>query len=74
VRLVVVEREQRELLAAVDDGDDTRRPAAEPSAAGIQQNRTGKPDCRLCIFGHARQAYGVRAGPMPVSDPDAGAG
>lgn len=42
-RLVVLERKQRQLLAAVERGDDPRRPAAEPSAAGVEQHRAWQP-------------------------------
>jgi hypothetical protein len=45
--LLGVDWEQGKLLAAVERGDDTRRPTAEPSAPGIEQNR-------------ARKASGVR--------------
>jgi hypothetical protein len=38
-RLVIRERKQCEFLAPVKRGDDPRRPTAEPSAAGIEQNR-----------------------------------
>jgi hypothetical protein len=38
-RLLIRERKQCEFLASVERGDDTRRPTAEPSAAGIEQNR-----------------------------------
>ena len=37
--LLVVEGKQAELVAAVDGGDDPRRPAAEPSTAGIEEHR-----------------------------------
>jgi hypothetical protein len=37
---LVLEREQRELLAAVEPGDEPRRPAAEPSPARVEQHRT----------------------------------
>lgn len=35
----ILERQQTELFAAIERGDDTRRPAAELSAAGIEQDR-----------------------------------
>jgi hypothetical protein len=37
-RLRVVQREERELLAAVEPGDDPRRPAAEASLGVVQQD------------------------------------
>lgn len=36
------ERQQRQLVTPVEAGDDTRRPAAEPSGARVKQNRTRK--------------------------------
>jgi hypothetical protein len=39
-RLVVGEWKQRELLPAVELGDDTRRAATEPSGAGVEKYRT----------------------------------
>lgn len=41
-RFLVREREQCEFLASIERGDDPRRPAAEPSAAGVEQNRARK--------------------------------
>jgi hypothetical protein len=38
-RLLIGERKKCERLPAVERGDDPRRPTAEPSAAGIEQNR-----------------------------------
>jgi hypothetical protein len=40
--LGVRQREKGQLLASIDGGDDPRRPTAEPSAVGIEQNRTWK--------------------------------
>jgi hypothetical protein len=37
--VLVGEPNQRQRLAAVERGDDPRRPTAEPSAAGVQQYR-----------------------------------
>jgi hypothetical protein len=37
--LVVRERQQSQFFASVEPGDDTRRPPAELSGAGIEQNR-----------------------------------
>jgi hypothetical protein len=34
----IVERKEGQLLASVERGDDTRRPAAEPSAARVEQD------------------------------------
>jgi hypothetical protein len=39
VGLVICERKQRKLFVPVDPGDDTRRPAAELSTAGVEENR-----------------------------------
>ena len=45
--LLVSEREQGKLFAAVELGDDTRRPAAELSGAGVKKDgpREGLDDC-----------------------------
>ena len=40
--LIIGERQQRQLLASVEPGDDTRRPPAELSGTRIEQNRTRK--------------------------------
>jgi hypothetical protein len=40
--LVVCERQQSQLFVSVEPGDDTRRPPAEPSGAGIEQDRPRK--------------------------------
>jgi hypothetical protein len=39
---VVCERQQRQLFVSVEPGDDTRRPPAEPSGAGIEKDRPRK--------------------------------
>lgn len=49
-RLLGCEREQGQLLATVERGDDPRRPAAKSSAAGIEQHRAPK----LRVLGHWR--------------------
>jgi hypothetical protein len=41
-RVVIGEREQGQLIASVEPGDEPRRPAAKPSATGIEQNRARK--------------------------------
>ncbi len=38
--LLIRERKQRQFLTSVKRGDDPRRPTAESSAAGVEQNRT----------------------------------
>jgi hypothetical protein len=38
--LIVIERQQRQLLAPVDPGDDTRRPTAELSGARVEEYGT----------------------------------
>ncbi len=54
--LGVRERQQRELVAPVERGGDPRRPAAEPSAAVVEQNRT--PGLHGCRVAHeARRDY-----------------
>jgi hypothetical protein len=42
LRFLVGQREQRQLFAPVDRGDDPRRPPAELSASRIEQNRASK--------------------------------
>jgi hypothetical protein len=42
VGLLIREREQGQLLVAVEFDDDPRRPAAEPSATGVQKDRSRK--------------------------------
>lgn len=44
--LLIGKREQGHLIASVEPGDDPRRPAAEPSATGIEQNRARKAGAR----------------------------
>jgi hypothetical protein len=48
--------EQRELLAAVPSSDDTRRPPAEPSGAGVEED--GASELRLAL--DVRHAVTVR--------------
>lgn len=48
-RLFVPERKERELLASVKPGDDPRRPATKPSAAGIEQNRSKQLTDSRCV-------------------------
>jgi hypothetical protein len=43
---VIGEREQTELTVPVDPGDDTRRPPAELSGAGVEEYRTREPSDR----------------------------
>jgi hypothetical protein len=38
-RLFICERKERQLFVSVESGDDTRRPSAELSGAGVEQNR-----------------------------------
>ena len=55
-RLLIREPKQCEFLALVERGDDPRRPAAEPSAAGIEQNWArrvmGGPCAGVKVLGH----------------------
>jgi hypothetical protein len=46
VGFCLLEREERQLFVPVEPGDDPRRPAAELSAPGIEQNRARKGDGR----------------------------
>jgi hypothetical protein len=55
--LIIRERQQSELFASVEPGDDTRRPSAELSRAGIEQHRTRK--------GRDRHVLGVRVSRHP---------
>jgi hypothetical protein len=62
--LSIGERQQSQLFASVEPGDDTRRPAAELSGAGIEQNRTREPRDRhvvgLRVSSHLRSVRGER--------------
>jgi len=49
---IVRERQQRQLFASVDPGDDTRRPSAEPSGPGIEQNRAQETRDRRVVGVH----------------------
>jgi hypothetical protein len=53
---LVREREQCQLLATIERGDDPRRPAAEVSAAGIEHDRArkaaGRSDTRAQVTRH----------------------
>jgi hypothetical protein len=57
VGLAVPEREQREPLASVERGDDPRRPAAEASAAVVEEHG---PKHHARSVRLARVAYAVR--------------
>jgi hypothetical protein len=60
---VVLEREQREVPAPVDPGDEPRRPTAEPSAPGIEEHRPpkGRVYGSGSTLGHgARLCHGLR--------------
>jgi hypothetical protein len=39
IGLLVGERQQRQLFASIEPGDDTRRPPTELSAAGVEKDR-----------------------------------
>lgn len=54
-RLLVVHREQRELLSPVEEDDDPRRPAAEPSTGVVEEDRA------------AARLYGLVASSNPSS-------
>jgi hypothetical protein len=47
--LFIGERQKRQLFVSVEPGDDTRRPPAELSGAGIEQNRARKRRYRHVI-------------------------
>ena len=55
-RLLFRERKQCEFLASVECDDDPRRPTAEPSAAGIEQNRAREAmrvhEAGIQVLGH----------------------
>jgi hypothetical protein len=50
--LLIGEREQGQLFASIERGDDPRRPAAKPSCAGIEQNWTQEARRRGGVLGH----------------------
>lgn len=58
--LLVLERKQGQLMPAVERGDDPRRPAAELSAAGVEQNGARKARNRrrpgVRVLTHAEEA------------------
>jgi hypothetical protein len=63
---LVGQREQRQLFAPVDRGDDPRRPATELSAPRIEQNRARKArrcrDTGIRDLRHSGRAYASRVG------------
>jgi hypothetical protein len=48
--LSIGERQQSKLFTSVEPGDDTRRPAAELSGAGIEHNRAREPHDRHVVL------------------------
>jgi hypothetical protein len=56
IGLFVGERQQRQLFASVELGDDPRRPATELSGAGVEQNWARQPGIH---FGDYRTAVGT---------------
>jgi hypothetical protein len=50
--LLIGEREQGQLFASIERGDDPRRPAAKPSGAGIEQNWTQEARRRGGVLCH----------------------
>jgi hypothetical protein len=61
--LSIGERKQRQLLAPVEPGDDPRRPPAELSGAGIEENRSREARDRRVVgvsaSWHCAGAYAV---------------
>ena len=59
--LSIGERQQSQLFESVEPGDDTRRPPAELSGAGIEQNRSREARDRrvvsVCVSSHLAGAY-----------------
>jgi hypothetical protein len=57
--LLIREWKQGQFFASINPGDDPRRPAAEPSAAGIEKDRAPKPKrrryIRVHVFHHFRK-------------------
>ena len=51
-RLVILERQQRQLVMDVDPGDDPRRPAAQPSAAVVQHHGAADVSLHVAVTGH----------------------
>ena len=48
---IIGERKQSQFFTSIKRGDDPRRPTAEPSAAGIEQN--GPPEVRDARYARA---------------------
>lgn len=44
---VIVERDERQTVSAIETDDDTRRPAAEASAGVVQEDRPAQRHCAL---------------------------
>jgi hypothetical protein len=63
-RFLIREGKQGQLLPSIERGDDPRRPAAEPSAAGIQQDRA--PEARRRHDAGAQVLCRFRAGQLSV--------
>jgi hypothetical protein len=51
--LIIVERKQSQLFATVEPGGDTRRPPAELSSSGIEQNRPREASVPRVVNMHA---------------------
>jgi hypothetical protein len=50
IGLLVGERQQRQLFASIEPGDDPRRPPTELSGAGVEQNRTRQPGAHVADY------------------------
>ena len=61
--LLIGERKQCQFFASVERGDDPRRPTAEPSAAGIEQDRPRQ--VRSGLYAQAHVLRPVRRKTMP---------
>ena len=65
VGLLIGERKQRQFVVPVDGGDDPRRPTAEPSATGIEENRARewelRGDTRAHVLWHPQDYATARA-------------
>lgn len=72
--LLIGERKQCQFLASVERGDDPRRPTAEPSAAGIEQNRAWQVRGGRYARAHVspplrKRNHGTRGGRGPTRAP-----
>ncbi|MGH9461031.1 MAG: hypothetical protein ACRD1X_07420, partial [Vicinamibacteria bacterium] len=67
-RLFIVKRKQGQFFAAVERGDDPRRPATEPSTSGIKQDRARQVRGSVHSRSHVLRPSGRKTMPHPGAD------